>query len=483
MGLRAQSIEAKIAALTSLVLVLASTTLFLELAARERTKLIQAKATAARMVTQLLVTELSAAIDFGDADGVSARLNDLRDNPEIVAAGVWPLDTGRPSAQWSSPGAPALLPPRPEEADETTTSSDWLTTTSAVKGPDGNRLARARVIFTLSPENDAFKRSRLELLAFTGALALGTAALLALLARRFVVGPIRRLSSAAKALAEGDLTARVDLEARDEIGELARAFNIMGKAVEFREESLRKEIDLAQRIQTSILPTRFDVVSFAVSATMSPASEVGGDYYDVRAVKDGCWIGIGDVSGHGLDAGLMMLMTQSIVAALVERDPRASPGDVLSTLNDVLFDNIHDRLKRHEHATMTLLRYHLSGEVVFAGAHEEIIVYRADRKACEVVETPGTWIGGRRDVGPSMVNTTLKLAPGDVMLLHTDGATEVQNARGEQFGLERLCDEFARVQDRAPQAIVEHLRSTVHAWGEAKDDVTFVVGRFWPEGG
>jgi serine phosphatase RsbU (regulator of sigma subunit) len=212
---------------------------------------------------------------------------------------------------------------------------------------------------------------------------------------------------------------------------------------------------------------------------MSPASEVGGDYYDVRAVENGCWIGIGDVSGHGLDAGLMMLMTQSIVAALVERDPRASPADVLATLNDILFDNIHYRLKRHEHATMTLLRYDRSGEVVFAGAHEEIVLYRADRGACEVVETPGTWIGGRRDVRASMVNTTLKLAPGDVLLLHTDGATEVQNALGEQFGLERLCDQFARLQDQSPQAIVERLRAAVKTWGDdTKDDVTFVVGRF-----
>ncbi len=211
---------------------------------------------------------------------------------------------------------------------------------------------------------------------------------------------------------------------------------------------------------------------------MVPTSEVGGDYYDVLPVADGCWVGIGDVAGHGLDAGLVMLMIQSVVAGLVARDPAASPREVLCTLNQVLFDNIHDRLRRDDHATLTLLRYNRSGSITFAGAHEEIVVYRAATGRCEVFDTPGTWVGGRRDIGPGTVETVLSLAPGDVIVLHTDGATEIRNAAGEPFGLDRIKAEVEKAAHEEVSEVVDRLVAAVRAWGAADDDVTFLVGRY-----
>ncbi|MGH7434924.1 MAG: PP2C family protein-serine/threonine phosphatase, partial [Polyangiaceae bacterium] len=353
---RLRSLETKLVVATSIVLVLVSTTLFVGLAARERAGLIDAKARAATMLMQLLATELGAAIDFGDADGVTARLGDLHENPAIVGAGVWTAEASEPSASWISPGAPALDAPKASDPDGTSSSSGWLVATRTVASPRGATLARIRVVFSLAAENEAFQRSRSRLFWMTAGMTLTTAIALGLLARRYVVGPVRRLAEAATAMADGDLSARVDVRSDDDIGDLARAFNVMGKAVAFREERLQKEIQLAQRIQTSILPVTPSVVDLTIAAKMVPTSEVGGDYYDVLPVEGGCWIGIGDVAGHGLDAGLMMLMTQSIVAGLVARDPAASPRDVLCTLNEVLFDNIHNRLKRDDHATLTLLR-------------------------------------------------------------------------------------------------------------------------------
>lgn len=477
-GSRIGSLETKLAAVTGVVLLLVSTTLFLELVARERAKLIEAKASAAAMLAQLLATELAPAIDFGDADDVSTKLGGLRSNPDIVAAAVWSGPASDPTAQWALPGTPPLTPPAPSDADGAATSSEWLVATKTVVGPRGTQLARARVVFTLAPENEAFRKNRLQLFWVTAGLTAVTALLLGLLARRYVVGPLRRLAEAATALADGDVSARVDIRSADEIGDLARAFNVMGKAVAFREEQLKKEIELAQRIQTSILPTTLEVPDLAIAATMVPTSQVGGDYYDVLPIEGGCWIGIGDVAGHGLDAGLMMLMTQSIVAGLVAREPGASPKEVVCVLNEVLFDNIHNRLKRDDHATMTLLRYDRTGAVVFAGAHEEIIVYRAGRDAFEIISTPGTWVGGRRDIRRGTVESGLQLAPHDLILLHTDGATEIRNMRGEEFGIDRLCAELKKVHDRPVSAIVEHLLVAIGSWGIATDDVTFLVGRY-----
>jgi serine phosphatase RsbU (regulator of sigma subunit) len=475
---RIGSLEARLALVTGLVLVLVSATLFVELTARERTKLIAAKTGAASMLVALLATELAAAIDFGDADDAASRLDDLRGNTDIVGAAVWSDPARPPIARWATAYSPPMTPPSANDPDGATVTRDWLVATKTVTGRHGTALARVRVIFTLQPENEAFKTNRLQLFWMTAGLAATAALLLVALARRYVVGPLSRLAQAATALADGDLSARVEIRSNDEIGDLARAFNVMGKAVAFREERLHKEIDLAQHIQTSILPRALEVTGLEVAATMIPASEVGGDYYDVLPIENGCWIGIGDVAGHGLDAGLIMLMTQATVAALVARDPAASPKDVVCVVNEVLFENIRSRLLRDDHATLTILRYERSGHVVFAGAHEEIIVYRARQGRSEIIATPGTWVGGRRDIRVGTVESSLHLLPGDLMLLHTDGVTEIRSPRGEEFGIARLCAELERVNEKPVSEITEHLVMAVGAWGVPEDDVTILVCRY-----
>ncbi len=299
-----------------------------------------------------------------------------------------------------------------------------------------------------------------------------------------VLRPVRELTRVASRIVKGDRTKLIgDLGASlrltdDEIGDLARAFSVMSEAVAFREERLHKEIELAQRIQTSLLPQSLSVPNLELAATMVPAKQVGGDYYDVLPVDRGCWIGIGDVSGHGLDAGLIMLMTQSIVAALVMRDPSAAPRDIICVLNDVLFDNIRNRLRRDDHATLMLLHYDQSGSIVFAGAHEDVIIYRAKEGRCELVPTTGTWLGGRRNVADATVDSSLLLLPGDVMLVYTDGAIELRNRAQEQFGIERLCAGLEEVHDQSLAHIREHLLLRIGEWGVADDDVTLLVARY-----
>jgi serine phosphatase RsbU (regulator of sigma subunit) len=473
------SLEARLAAVTSLVLVLVSTVVFIELTARDRAKLMSAKTGAAAMLTQLLANELSAAIDFDDFDDVSVTLNYLRGNEDIVAVAVWSAQNPRePIGSWSRAGVPSLSAPTADEQDGATTSDDWLVATRTVLGRRRAQLGRVRVLFTLAPENEAFRSNRLQLFWMTAALTAIAAISLALLARRYVVTPIRRLATAATALAEGDLSARVDVRTDDEIADLARAFNVMGEAVRFREERLHKELELAKRIQTSILPPRFSVPGMEVAATMVPATQVGGDYYDVLPVEHGAWLGIGDVAGHGLDAGLCMLMMQSIVASLVARDSSAAPEDLVCVVNEVLFDNAHNRLGRDGHATLSLLHYEESGEVVYAGAHEDIIVCRADSGRCEAIATPGTWVGSKRDIRHATTRSKLELRVGDVMLLYSDGALDVRNERGEPFGFERLCSELEQIRDQPVAKIQEHLLFAIGGWGTSEDDVTLVVARY-----
>ena len=191
----------------------------------------------------------------------------------------------------------------------------------------------------------------------------------------------------------------------DQIGSAYQRIGLLDQvvqAVRLRElaerERLEREMQIATGIQTGILPRNVQVDGLEISAAMQPATEVGGDYYDVIPVAHGCWLGIGDVAGHGLPTGLVMLMLQSVVGGLVRHSPAASPRDVLVVVNQLLFDNVRRRMGQDEHVTLTLIRYDREGRLVFAGAHEYILICRARDGTVERLRTPGTWVAAIRDI-------------------------------------------------------------------------------------
>ena len=242
---------------------------------------------------------------------------------------------------------------------------------------------------------------------------------------------------------------------------------------------LEQELALAARIQTSILPRNFAVKGLEIAATMLPATEVGGDYYDVLPTEQGCWIGIGDVAGHGLRSGLVMMMLQSVVAALVRSAPAAAPRDVLRVVNAVLYDNVRQRLQQDEHATLSLIRYQRDGELSFAGAHEDMLVWRAETGKVEVVPTVGTWVGATQDIELATQDSRLLLRDGDVLVLHTDGVIEATNLAGEHFGIERLAHELGRAAAHPAVQIRDQLCSAVTEFmAEQDDDIALLVARY-----
>jgi phosphoserine phosphatase RsbU/P len=244
-------------------------------------------------------------------------------------------------------------------------------------------------------------------------------------------------------------------------------------------QRLQRELEIAAHIQTSILPRDPKAEGLQIGCVMMPASEVGGDYYDVLPVPGGAWIGIGDVAGHGLTTGVVMLMIQSLVAGLVERDQHASPSAQLSALNRVLYSSVRKRLGRDEHATLSLLRYERSGRVRYAGAHEEMLLYRRHSQSVEVIGTSGTWVGATEDISEALGDQELSLEPGDVLLLYTDGAIEAANAQGEQFGITRLSEAFTRLVELDPPLLSETLLGEIKAFMlRQHDDISLVVLRY-----
>ncbi|HXT97965.1 MAG TPA: PP2C family protein-serine/threonine phosphatase [Polyangia bacterium] len=259
----------------------------------------------------------------------------------------------------------------------------------------------------------------------------------------------------------------------------------LGPLVTLTHRGLRtaRELEIAKRIQTSILPTRTSVRSLEIAASMMPATEVGGDYYDVIPVEDGAWIAIGDVAGHGVQAGLIMMMVQSVVASATKMRPDATPAELWNALNRVLIENVRGRMGCEEHVTFSLMRYTTDGRLVFAGAHEDVIICRVDSGKCEQVETPGTWLGIDEALGSTIVDTTARLRGGDVMVLYTDGITEARNAKGEMFGRRRLVDVIERHHSEPSEIIRQKIIDGVTEWMDTQDDdVTVLVLRYGAEG-
>ncbi len=244
-------------------------------------------------------------------------------------------------------------------------------------------------------------------------------------------------------------------------------------------EQLLKETIIAQHIQTAILPSKLAVDGLDLAAVMLPAADVGGDYYDVLPTANGCWIGIGDVSGHGLLAGMLMLMLQSMITGMVELDPAATPAKIVRALNAALFKSIHDRLERDNYATLTLFRYERSGRLTFAGRHEDFPICRASTGRCERVPTGSVWTAVVPDVVELTRDGDAQLEDQDLLVLYTDGVIEAMNAHHEQYGFDRFIQVIEESRSRPVGEICAAVVAARASWASSQtDDVSIVIGRF-----
>jgi serine phosphatase RsbU (regulator of sigma subunit) len=249
-------------------------------------------------------------------------------------------------------------------------------------------------------------------------------------------------------------------------------------------DALWGEMQLAKKIQTVLLPEKPLMEGYEISACMRPADDVGGDYYDVINAGGMDWIVIGDVSGHGVPAGLVMMMAQTSINTVIADQPGISPSEVLVKVNRTLYRNIR-KLRDDKYMTITVLAAHSEGRFVFSGLHQDIMVYRHDRQDVDVLDTNGMWIGVFNDIVGRVVDDSLQLQPGDCMLLYTDGITEawekgtVRDKRDPgraMFGDARLRDIFkrsgARPVDEVRNRILEGLDNY-----QCTDDVTMLIIR------
>lgn len=207
------------------------------------------------------------------------------------------------------------------------------------------------------------------------------------------------------------------------------ALSITGPAVALEivagdKARIATELDAARRIQSMILPRRLDLPGLEVVGYMRPADSVGGDYFDVQRDGDDCWILLGDVTGHGLGAGLVMLMAQSTMSAIVQARPDVTPRELNHLANRVLLSNL-TRLDERRHMTIVSIRCR-GTDFTISGSHDDIIVWRARDRAAEVVSVAhfpwglGMLDLAADDVGEEALRSSGIRALGDLVLAARD---------------------------------------------------------------
>jgi serine phosphatase RsbU (regulator of sigma subunit) len=237
-------------------------------------------------------------------------------------------------------------------------------------------------------------------------------------------------------------------------------------------KALWGEMQLAKKIQTALVPKHIALDGCDVAAAMCPTDEVGGDYYDVVRSKDADWILIGDASGHGVPAGLVMMMCQTAVRTVLHEDPAIAPDRLLTTVNRTLTENIR-LLGEDKYMTMHALRRAPDGSFRFSGMHQDIFIYRAATGTIETLEPSGCFLGLQDDISGMLDVRSFELRPGDAVLLYTDGITEAKNgdAMLDNHGLRDIFERLAR---RPAQQILDGILAHLANY-EIRDDVAAIV--------
>jgi len=236
----------------------------------------------------------------------------------------------------------------------------------------------------------------------------------------------------------------------------------------FKAENVRMkaELDVSRRLQKMLLPTEKELTQIEgldIAAFLEPADEVGGDYYDVLQHEGRVLLGIGDVTGHGLESGVLAIMVQSAVRALLANN-ETDPVKFLAALNEVVYHNVA-RMNAEKNLTLALVNYQ-NGELHLSGQHEEMIVVRNGE--VELIDTIdlGFPIGLDDNISDFIAEAQVSLNQGDVVVLYTDGITEAFNPEKEEYGIDRLCE-----------VIKQHWQQTAKTIQKAViDDVTAYIG-------
>ncbi|MFQ5650682.1 MAG: SpoIIE family protein phosphatase [bacterium] len=333
------------------------------------------------------------------------------------------------------------------------------------------------VILATGYEKDVFSsrdQLRETLIQLVGIVMLLDIVLIYLIIRQ-MFKPVQRLTESTQEVARGNWDISIEHRANDEIGVLAQSFNSMVQSL--RENArIWHEFNVARDMQSHMLPdTHPRIDGLRISAKSIPTKEVGGDFYDFLQIEEGkLGIVVGDVSGHGVSAAMVMTAAMSAMRFAAEEKRRTD--EVLTMVNARLHKDIQNHMfvalfygifdpvnhtMRYTNAGQTLPFLLRDGEIRFLPQAE-----KSDRFPLGIVQAT------------TYEQLVLKLKPGDKLIFYTDGIVDAMNGSDESYGFHRFSASIRGNSNFAPDEMVDNLIHAMHAYcGETNvhDDVTLVI--------
>jgi serine phosphatase RsbU (regulator of sigma subunit) len=267
--------------------------------------------------------------------------------------------------------------------------------------------------------------------------------------------------------------ARASLDLEDQLAQVKRlsAAALEHEKVKAENERRARELEEASRLQLSMLPSKVpQLPHLDVAAYMKPATEVGGDYYDFHLGEDGALtVAVGDATGHGLKAGTMVAAVKGLFVTL------AHHPDIPQTFNR-LSRTLKQMNMRGLFMAMTIAKVRRDSLTVSIAGMPPVWIYRAASGEVEEVALRAVPLGGMLNYQYKV--RELAIAPGDVVVLMSDGLPERFNTENEMLDYGATRDALAAAAHRAPREIIEHFVRVGDEWSNGRpqdDDVTFVV--------
>ena len=375
-------------------------------------------------------------------------------------------------------------------------SYGWLMTAmTPVLHEDGTMAGYVMADISMNEVMNTRQTFLITLVALLAAVAVVFLIAFLMILRRKVIRPIDQLTQATGAfiqnneeeLAEGTATVNVpEIRTGDEVEVLADSFRKMEEdmisyirsfmEITAEKERIGAELNVATQIQADMLPRIFPAFperrEFDIYATMDPAKEVGGDFYDFFLVDDDhLAVVIADVSGKGVPAALFMVIAKTLIKNHAQN--RDTPGAVFTQTNEQLCEGNDAGL--FVTAWMGVLEIS-TGQFVYVNAgHNPPLLKRAGGQFEWLKSRPGFVLAGME--GIRYRENTLQLEPGDELYLYTDGVTEATNSSQELFGEERLQAALNEEPDLPVHKLLPKIKGCIDAFvGEAEqfDDITML---------
>jgi sigma-B regulation protein RsbU (phosphoserine phosphatase) len=248
-------------------------------------------------------------------------------------------------------------------------------------------------------------------------------------------------------------------------------------------ERLTHELNIAARLQEQLLPKKIpQIAGIEVWGFLTPALEVGGDYYDFithEGTDRSLTIAIGDVSGKGVGAGIVMAMARSALRSIIqhERVPKTTLP-IMQSLNVMLCRDIPKQM----FVTLNVLLWNADERKLryTAAGHEHLLVFRHKTGQVDKIKAGGVACGVLEKASALMKEQVLDMVPGDHLVLYTDGVTEAMDVKNQQFGMDRVLEHIRAHGRQSPRVLIETLvKAIIDFRGTAPphDDITLVALR------